>query len=50
MERYVIGKDFNTKDWFIFDNETGINVCWCDNEEEAIKVVKILEEKKYKTI
>ena len=34
-ERFVIGKDFNTKDWFIFDNETNKNICWCDSEEEA---------------
>ena len=40
--RYVIGKDFNTKDWFIYDNVTDKNVCWCDTEEEAIETVKTL--------
>lgn len=40
MDRYVIGKDFNTKDWFVFDNETDRNICWCDTEEEAIEFVK----------
>lgn len=43
MERYVIGQDFNTKDWFIYDNETGHNVYWCGSEEEAIAHVKSLE-------
>lgn len=42
QERYVIGKDFNTKDWFIFDNETGQNVCWCETEEEEKEHVKKL--------
>lgn len=40
--RYVIGKDFNTKDWFIYDNVTDKNFCWCDTEEEAIEIVKTL--------
>lgn len=40
MERYVIGKDFNTKDWFIYDNVTNWYICWCDTEEEAVKFVK----------
>jgi len=35
MERYVIGKDFNTKDWFVYDNVTNRNICWCESEEEA---------------
>ena len=45
MERYVIGKDFNTKDWFVYDNETDTNICWCDTEEEAIQFVKKIENK-----
>ena len=39
-ERYVIGKDFNTKDWFVYDNETNTNICICDTEEEAREFVK----------
>ena len=39
MERYVIGQDFNTKDWFVYDNETNRNVCWCDTKEEAERYV-----------
>lgn len=38
-ERYVIGKDFNLKDWFIYDNETDRYICRCDTEEEAIEFV-----------
>lgn len=34
-ERYVIGKDFNTKDWFVYDNTTDRNMCYCNSEEEA---------------
>lgn len=44
-ERYVIGKDFNTKDWFVYDNETDKYICFCDTEEEAEKyVTKICKE------
>lgn len=43
-ERYVIGKDFNTKDWFVYDNETDRNVCW-GTQEECIEFVKKREEK-----
>ena len=39
MERYVIGQDFNTKDWFIYDEETGLNICLCNTKEEAEKYV-----------
>ena len=39
-ERYVIGKDFNTKDWFVYDNETDTYICRCDTEEEAREFVK----------
>ena len=38
-DRYVIGKDFNTKDWFVYDNETDKNV-WCSTEEEAMEFIK----------
>lgn len=34
-ERYVIGKDFNTKDWWVFDNEIGLRICYFDTEAEA---------------
>lgn len=43
-ERYTIVKDFNTKDWFVYDNETGRNICWCETEKECIKFVKEREE------
>lgn len=39
MERYVIGKDFNTKDWWVYDNETDKYICRCDTKEEAMKYV-----------
>lgn len=42
-ERYVIGQDFNTKDWFVYDNETDKNVCWCDTEEKAKGYVKVVD-------
>ena len=45
MERYVIGKDFNTKDWFVYDNETNRNICWCNTEEEAKQFVKEIVER-----
>ena len=32
-ERYVIGKDFNTKDWFVYDNDTDRNICRGTEEE-----------------
>lgn len=34
-DRYVIGKDFNTKDWWVYDNEINLRVCWFNNEEQA---------------
>ena len=34
-ERYVIGQDFNTKDWFVYDNVEDRNICWADTEAEA---------------
>lgn len=40
MERYIVGQDFNTKDWFVYDNETNRNICWCDSEEDGIKFIK----------
>lgn len=41
-ERYVIGKDFNTKDWFVYDNLEDRNVCWAESEDEAKGAVKRL--------
>lgn len=38
-ERYVIGKDFNTKDWWVFDDELKIRIRF-DTEEEAKEWVK----------
>ena len=38
-ERYVIGKSFNTKDFFVYDNKKDCYVCWCDTEEEAEEYV-----------
>lgn len=38
--RYEIGKDFNTKDWFVYDNETDRYICRCDTEEEAERFVE----------
>lgn len=44
MERYVIGKDFNTKDWFVYDNLTN-RYRYFDSEEEAEEyVIKIINE------
>ena len=37
--RYVIGKDFNTQDWFVYDNDTDRYVCWCNTEQEAQEFV-----------
>lgn len=39
MKRYIIGQDFNTKDWFIYDNETNYDICFCNTEEDAKIVV-----------
>lgn len=43
-ERYVIGQDFNTKDWFVYDNIEDRNVCWAESEDEAKDAVKRLIE------
>lgn len=40
MYRYVIGQDFNTKDWWVYDNETNQYICFFDTEEEANEWVK----------
>ena len=32
---FVIGLDSNTSDWFVYDNVTAKNICYCDSEEEA---------------
>ena len=42
--RYEIGKDFNTKDWFVYDNITNTNVYRCDTEEEAKIITNNLKE------
>lgn len=37
--RFEIGRDFNTKDWWVYDNELDRYICYCDSEEEAEKFV-----------
>ena len=37
--RYEVYKDFNTKDWCVYDNVTHNNICRCDTEIEAQKFV-----------
>ena len=44
-ERYVLGQDFNTKDWFVYDNKTNRNIGWCNTEEEAKQFVKEIKER-----
>ena len=43
MEKYIIAQDFNTKDWFVYDNETNRNICWCKTEKEAQTYVNNLK-------
>ena len=43
MEKYIIGQDFNTKDWFVYDDETNKYICWCDTEKEAKDFVDKME-------
>lgn len=38
-ERYVLGKDFNCKDWFVYDNVTNMYVCR-DTKENCIKYIE----------
>ena len=45
MNRYVIGQDFNTKDWWIYDNNTNQYIYFFDTEKEAEEYVKILGDK-----
>ena len=40
-ERYVIGKDFNTKDWFVYDNKTDSYICR-DTENKCKQFVENL--------
>ena len=40
--RYIICKDFNTKDWYIYDEVTNRNICYFDTEEDAIKYLEKL--------
>jgi hypothetical protein len=46
-ERYDVFKDFNTKDWKVYDNVLDRYVCWCDSEKEAKEYVKNLTEINY---
>lgn len=39
-ERYLVYKDFNTKDWCVYDNVTYRNVCHCDTEKEALEYIE----------
>lgn len=34
-DRYVVGRDFNTKDWFVYDNATNTVPCHFDTEKDA---------------
>lgn len=43
MERYVTGKDPNTKDWFLYDNVTDKYICW--DSEKAVKARENTEKK-----
>lgn len=36
--RFIIGRDFNTKDWWIYDDKRDFVVCWCDTEKEAQEI------------
>lgn len=42
-ERYYIGKDFNTKDWFVYDNETDTYICWEKTEQACNEFVEKLK-------
>lgn len=37
-ERYVLGKDFNTKDWWVYDNATNTYVC-SDSKENCERYI-----------
>lgn len=39
MERFVVGQNHNTKDWFVYDNRADKNVLSCDTEKEAWQYV-----------
>lgn len=39
MERFVVGQNHNTKDWFVYDNRADENVLSCDTEKEAWQYV-----------
>ena len=40
LDRYDIYKDFNTKDYYIYDNETDQNICRCDTEKECYEYIE----------
>lgn len=42
-ERYYVGKDFNTKDWFVYDNETDRYICWGKTEQACNEFVERLK-------
>jgi hypothetical protein len=39
-ERFVVFKDFNTKDWCVYDDRKDAVICRCDTEQECIEFVK----------
>jgi len=41
-ERYVVGQQFNTKDWFVYDKNLDRIICYCDTEGEAKEYIKKL--------
>jgi len=36
-DRYLVLKDFNTQDWYIYDNQEDINMAYFQTEEDAIE-------------
>lgn len=45
----IIGKDFNTKDWFVYDDNTGTRI-WFGTKEEAVKYIEGIIGEVYNTI
>ena len=37
--QYVICKNFNTKDWYVYNDETHCTECYFDSEDEAIRYI-----------
>ena len=41
---FVVGQNFNTHDWFIYDNVADRNICTCGTEQEAQEHIKWMVE------